>query len=143
MYSGPAFRRRTAVHFLRKGFAVMQKSQKYATIDAYIAAQPDEIRGLLQEMRAAVKRAAPHAEERMSWGMPTFRLGENLVHFAAAARHIGFHPTPSAITAFAGRLEGYKTGKVTVQFPCDRPIPYGLVEEMTRFRIREVMNKDR
>jgi uncharacterized protein YdhG (YjbR/CyaY superfamily) len=107
------------------------------TVDAYIAAQPSGVRALLDLMRATIRKAAPDAEEAMKYGIPTFVLGENLVHFAAARRHIGFYPTPSAITAFAKELSRYRSSKGAVQFPLDQRLPLGLVGRIVRFRVKE------
>ena len=127
--------------FISRGEGQMAETPKFSTAEEYIAAKPAEIQDRLHKMREAIRRAAPEAEERMSWRMPTFYLHENLVHFAAEKRHVGFHPTPSAILAFADRLKPYKTSKGTVRFPYNEPIPYDLVEEMTRFRVKEVRDK--
>ena len=102
-----------------------------ATIDEYIAAFPDDVQRLLQAMRETIKAAAPHAEETINYGMPTFRLKGNLVHFGAARHHIGFYPTPSAIEAFKEQLSAYKGAKGSVQFPLDQPLPLDLVAEIT------------
>ncbi|NCC34429.1 MAG: hypothetical protein EOM24_20805 [Chloroflexia bacterium] len=91
----------------------------------------------LQALRAAIRAAAPEAEEAISYQMPTFRLHGNLVHFAAFKGHIGFYPTPSGIAAFEERLARYKSSKGAVQFPLDEPLPLDLVAEMVRFRVAE------
>jgi uncharacterized protein YdhG (YjbR/CyaY superfamily) len=111
------------------------------TIDEYIAQYQAPVRGILQKIRETIQSAAPMATEKISYGIPTFFEGENLVHFAAAKRHIGFYPTPSGIGAFAGRLTDYHTSKGAVQFPLDQPIPYGLISEITAFRVNEAREK--
>ncbi len=110
-------------------------------IDAYIAAFPDDVQAILREMRRVIHDAAPQAEEAMRYGMPTFRLKGNLVHFAAFKHHIGFYPTPSAIEAFEKQLSPYKTSKGAIQFPLDQPIPYDLVRAITEFRVKQVTRK--
>ena len=108
-----------------------------ATIDAYIAAFPDDVQAILQQIRRIVHDAAPEATEAIAYGMPTFKLHGNLVHFAAFARHIGFYPVPSGIEAFQEELAAYKQGKGSVQFPLNRPMPYDLIRRIVEFRVRE------
>lgn len=115
----------------------MRKNQHSADIDAYIAGYPPNVQKLLQQMRTTIAKAAPMAEEAMAYGLPTFRLNGNLVHFGAFAKHIGFFPAPSGITNFAVKLKPYKTSKGTIQFPLDGPIPWDLVTEITKFRVVE------
>lgn len=110
---------------------------KFDTIDAYIAAQPESVRDILRRTRKAIAQAAPGAAETISYGMPTFKLGRNLVHFAANKAHLGFYPSPSGIEAFATELAGYKSSKGAIQFPFDQPVPYDLIEKITRFRVAE------
>ena len=110
-------------------------------IDEYIAAFPEAVQKLLMEMRATIRAAAPEAEEKISYQMPTFYLKGNLVHFAAYKNHIGFYPTSSGIAAFEQRLSAYKSSKGAVQFPLDQPIPYELVAEIVRFRVQENLAK--
>lgn len=121
--------------------AKVPEIQKFETIDAYIQAQPAEIQPIAVKIRNIINNTAPNAQERMSWQMPTFHFYENLVHFAVQKHHIGFYPSPSAITAFQDKLAEYKTSKGAVQFPYAKPIPYDLIEEMTRFRVNEVLAK--
>ena len=113
----------------------------FNSIDEYIAAFPEAVQKLLMEMRANIKAAAPEAEEKISYQMPTFYLKGNLVHFAAYKNHIGFYPTSSGIAAFEQRLSAYKSSKGAVQFPLDQPIPYELVAEIVRFRVQENLAK--
>lgn len=112
-----------------------------SVIDDYISASPEDIRGVLERVRAAIRNAAPDATETIRYGIPTFVLGENLVHFAAFTKHIGFYPTPSAIVAFRDQLSAYKSAKGSVQFPLDSPMPLELIEEIVRFRVKEVRRK--
>ncbi len=107
-------------------------------IDEYIAAFSDEIQANLVKLRATIKKAAPKAEEKMNYAIPTFFLGgKNLVHFAAYAKHIGFYPTPSGITAFAKELKPYSTSKGAVQFPLDKPLPLALITRIVKYRVAE------
>ena len=110
-------------------------------VDEYIAAFPSDVRDLLERMRSTIRRAAPHAEERISYGIPTFALKGNLVHFAAFKRHIGFFPGPSGVTKFKQELSAYKGAKGSVQFPFGKPIPLGLVSRIVKFRVRENLQR--
>lgn len=109
----------------------------FSTIDEYIAALPTEVQKILQELRATIKAAAPDAQEKISYQMPTFFLKGNLVHFAAHKKHIGFYPTPSGIEVFQAELSAYKGAKGSVQFPIDQPLPLDLVRRMVEFRVTE------
>jgi uncharacterized protein YdhG (YjbR/CyaY superfamily) len=87
---------------------------------------------------STILKAAPEASEAISYGIPTFKLnGRPLVYFAAWKNHIGFYPMPSAAKAFKRELSVYKQGKGSVQFPLDKPIPYGLVKKIVKFRVSE------
>jgi uncharacterized protein YdhG (YjbR/CyaY superfamily) len=111
---------------------------KARTIDEYIDMFPKEIQKTLSKMRQTIRKAAPGAVEVISYQMPTFKLnGRNLVHFAAFENHIGFYPTPSGIEAFDNELSKYKSGKGSVQFPIDKPVPYDLVRRIVLARVTE------
>ena len=88
-----------------------------------------------------IRFAAPGAQEKISYQMPTFYLNGNLVHFAAYAKHIGFYPTPSGIEKFKRELSEYKHAKGSVQFPQGEPLPVDLIEKIVRFRVEENLNK--
>lgn len=112
--------------------------KKVDCIDAYIADFPSHIQELLNQMRATIHKAAPKAEEAISYGMPTFKLHGNLVHFAAAKNHIGFYPAPSGIIAFEDELKDkYEYSKGAIQFPMDKKLPLALVAKITKFRAKE------
>jgi uncharacterized protein YdhG (YjbR/CyaY superfamily) len=107
-------------------------------IDEYIAAFSGKVQSNLVKLRATIKKAAPKAEEKMSYAIPTFFLGgKNLVHFAAYKNHIGFYPAPSAITAFSKELKEYKTSKGAIQFPVDKPLPLTLISKIVKYRVQE------
>ena len=108
-------------------------------IDGYIASFPAEVRGRLEEIRAIVRTTAPDAVETISYAIPTFDLdGEHLVHFAGFKNHVGFYPIPSGMEAFKEELSAYKTGKGSVQFPLDEPLPADLIRRIVIFRVGEV-----
>lgn len=112
--------------------------KKVATIDEYIALFPPNIQDLLNEMRKTIQETASLAQEAISYGIPTFKLNGNLVHFAAFKNHIGFYPGgTSAIEAFKEELSPYKQGRGSVQFPLDKPIPLQLVKKIVKFRVKQ------
>jgi uncharacterized protein YdhG (YjbR/CyaY superfamily) len=108
-----------------------------ASVDEYIAAFPPDVRVRLEAMRAAITRAAPGASEGISYRMPAYSLNGPLVYFAAHTAHIGLYALPKATEFFKDRLAAYPTSKGTIQFPFDRELPIGLIEEIVRFRVAE------
>jgi len=114
---------------------------KFEDIDSYIASFPEETRKLLQLLRITISKAAPQAKETINYGMPTFTLKGNLVHFAAFKNHIGFYPTPSGIEAFKNELSCYVGAKGSVQFPLSKPIPFDLISKIVEFRVKENLKK--
>ena len=111
-------------------------------IDEYIAFQEGEMQRLLKQMRETIQKAAPDAKETIKYAMPTYTMGGNLVHFAACKNHVGFYPTPSAITAFRKEIAKYESSKGAVQFPLTEKLPLKLVTDMVKFRVQEVKQKD-
>ena len=108
------------------------------TVDGYIASCSPKVQPLLQEVRRRLAALIPGAEERMSYGMPTFCLGENVVYFAVYKKHLGFYPTSSGISAFQGEFGSRKWARGSVQFPLNEPLPWDLIERMVEFRVKEV-----
>ena len=106
-------------------------------IDAYIAQYPPQLQEKLLSLKDAIEQAAPDAQQKISYQMPTYALQGNLVHFAVQTKHIGFYPGPSGIEAFADKLKDYKTSKGAVQFPLDKPLPLELIKEIVAFRVAE------
>jgi uncharacterized protein YdhG (YjbR/CyaY superfamily) len=117
--------------------------KKAANIDEYISGFPSDIQENLNKIRQVIKELAPAAQETISYGMPTFKLHGNLVHFAAFKEHIGFFPTPSGINAFKNELLLYDTSKGTIRFPLDKPIPFELIKKIVKFRVDEVFSKSK
>ncbi len=103
------------------------------TIDAYIKAQSEEVQLLLNQVRNTIRTALPGAEERISWKMPTYWSGHNIIHFAAFKKHIGVYPGENAMVRFAGRLTEYKTSKGAIQLPYDRQLPLELIAEIAKW----------
>jgi len=110
---------------------------KYNTVDEYIASYPREVQALLEQMRMTIKKAAPKAEECISYSMPAFKLNGMLVWYAAFKNHIGLYPRGSGIDVFAKELSKYKTSKGTVQFPLDKPLPLALIAKIVKYRVKE------
>jgi uncharacterized protein YdhG (YjbR/CyaY superfamily) len=106
-------------------------------VDAYMAALPEPQRSLLQQVRETIRKAAPDAEEVISYQMPAYRQNGMLVYFAANKNHIGFYPTSSGIATFAAELKEYQTSKGAVQFPWNQPVPFGLIHTIVSFRVAE------
>jgi len=110
-------------------------------IDGYIGSCPRNVRTMLEQVRATIRTAAPDATETIKYGIPTFVQNENLVHFAAFKKHIGFYPSPSGIIAFKEDLSRFKSAKGSVQFPLDEPMPLTLIARIVKFRVKEVRAK--
>lgn len=124
------------IHVTVKERAAADKS--FTTVDEYIATYPPEIQERMNKLREVINSCSPDIKEKISWGMATFVLNGNLVHFAGQKSHIGFHPCPSAIEAFSDSLKPYKTSKGTVQFKNNEPMHYELIRKMVEFRVKEM-----
>ncbi|MBR4473474.1 MAG: DUF1801 domain-containing protein [Oscillospiraceae bacterium] len=105
-------------------------------IDDYILAQDSAIQERLWAVYNAISTAIPDAEERISWQMPTFWKGRNIIHFAAGRKHIGIYPGPEAVEQFQPKLEGYKTSKGAIQFPNNKELPLNLIQEIALWSYR-------
>jgi uncharacterized protein YdhG (YjbR/CyaY superfamily) len=115
--------------------------QKINSINGYIEQFSPAIQKRLESLRQLIRKLAPIAQEAMKYGIPTFVLNGNLVHFAAFKEHIGFYPTPAGISAFKKELVKYKTSKGAIQFPLDKPLPITLIKKIVKFRIAENISK--
>ena len=115
----------------------------YKTVDEYISTFPKDIQSILKKFRQTIQKEAPKSIETISYGMPTFKLnGKNLVHFAAFKHHLGFFPTPSGIDALEKETKPYRTGKGTMQFPFDKPVPWELIKKVVKFRVVRSVGKE-
>jgi uncharacterized protein YdhG (YjbR/CyaY superfamily) len=112
-----------------------------ANINAYTRGFPVEVRQLLEKMRLTIRKAAPGAREKISYGIPAFELNGNLVSYAGYKKHIGFYPGAGAVAAFQKELSAYKKAKGTVQFPLDKPLPLGLVSRIVKFRVKQNLSR--
>lgn len=106
---------------------------KPQTIDNYIAAQEESIRPRLKQLRSIIHNAMPEVEETISWSMPTFWKGKNLIHFAAFKKHISLYPGDEATAAFAEKLSDYEVSKGTIRLPHDRDLPEELIEDIAKW----------
>ncbi len=117
--------------------------KNFKTIDSYIKTFPGDVEELLQKIRITIRKAAPKAEEAIKYGIPTFVLNGNLVHFGGFKNHIGFFPGPSGVKQFTTELKKYKTSKGTIQFQLDQAIPFTLIAKIVKFRVKENQNKSK
>jgi uncharacterized protein YdhG (YjbR/CyaY superfamily) len=108
-----------------------------ARVNAYIAGFPPDVRAVLRKMRATIRKAAPGAEEKISWGMPAYAQDGMLTFFAAFKAHVSFFPGPSGVEKFGKELAAYGTSKGTVRFPLGTRVPYGLIARIVKFRVKE------
>ncbi|MDN3724238.1 DUF1801 domain-containing protein [Aequorivita sp. SDUM287046] len=119
------------------------KGEKLENIDAYISTFSEEIQLILTSIRKRINSIAPKAEESMSYGMPAFKLnGKPLIYFGGYKNHIGFYALPSGNVAFKKELANYKTGKGSIQFPLEKPMPWKLIEKIVKFRMEEIQSKN-
>lgn len=107
------------------------------TIDEYISSYPIEHQEKMNDLKTLILEIAPQATQCMSWGMPTFKVNGNLVHFAMAKKHLGFYPGSSGVENFEHKLSSYKHSKGAIQFPLDKPLPMELIKEIIEFRLKE------
>jgi uncharacterized protein YdhG (YjbR/CyaY superfamily) len=115
---------------------------KPATVTEYINAAPKQAQKKLRELRAVLKKVAPHATETLKWGSPAFEEKRILFAYTAFKSHLNFMPTHPAIEPFQRELAGYLTGKDTIQFPYNRPLPKALIHKIAAFRVQQVREHD-
>jgi len=115
----------------------------YANIDEYIETSPEYLHELLQTMRQTIRETAPEAKEIISYGIPTFSLNGNLVHFGGFKDHIGFFPGAGAVEAFKEELSQYETSKGTIRLPLDKPLPLPLIRKIVNFRVQQNRDKQK
>ncbi len=117
--------------------------QSYGTVDEYIGGFPEKTQVILEKVRKTIQEVLPDAEERISYGIPTYTTkAGNVVHFGGYPGHIGFYPGPPSVSAFKEALAGYKTSKGTVQFQLDEPIPYDLIKKITQTSAKALSGSD-
>ena len=120
------------------------EAKNYKNTEEYILQFPKDVQIILKKIRETVLKTTPNAIESISYGMPAFKLnGKPLVYFAGYKNHIGFYALPSGTEAFKKELLNYKTGKGSIQFPLDKEMPWKLIEEIVRFRAKEIQQKSK
>jgi uncharacterized protein YdhG (YjbR/CyaY superfamily) len=113
-------------------------AEEFATVDDYISSFPLDVQAILQEVRRAIRNAAPAADEKISYQMPTIMLnGRKVVHFAAWKDHIGVYPIPTGDELFENDIAPYRGARSTARFPFSKPIPYDLLKRMVAFLVEE------
>ena len=110
---------------------------KPLTPQKYIDSFDKDTQAILNKISGIIKKSAPLATEKISYGMIGYYLKKPLIYFGAFKNHIGLYPTPSATTAFDLQLKPYKHGKGSIQFPLKDPIPYDLITKIIDYRIKE------
>lgn len=121
---GRAFQRENQSHYCGKA---------PETVEEYIAVWPEDIQLYLRAVREAIRAALPDAQEKISWGMPTYWKQHNIIHFAGSKKHIGLYPGPEAVEAFRGQLKDYQTSKGTIRFPYEKPLPLELIAQIAKW----------
>jgi uncharacterized protein YdhG (YjbR/CyaY superfamily) len=122
------------------GRKTVQSEKQFETIDEYIKTFPKDVQTILGKMRQTIRRAAPEAEETISYQIPTFKLnGNSIAHFAAFKKHIGLYPPAPGV--FKKEVSAYEGPKGNLRFPTDKPIPYDLVTRIVLFRKKEILGK--
>ncbi|TDO73646.1 uncharacterized protein YdhG (YjbR/CyaY superfamily) [Flavobacterium chryseum] len=116
-------------------------TKKPKNIDEYIGSFDNDVQEILEKVRDTIQKAAPEAKEKISYSMPAFEQNGIVVYFAAFKNHIGLYALPSGHEAFKEELSKYKTGKGSVQFPLDKPMPFDLITKIVKFRVKENREK--
>lgn len=121
----------------------MAKMKAFSTADAYIKSFPPKVQKGLRAIRRTIRKHAPKATEKMAYGIPTFHLGKNLVHYGAFKTHFSFFPTSSGVAAFKKELGKYDVSKGTIRFPFGKPVPHMLIAKIVRFRVKQCVRDTR
>lgn len=117
--------------------------EKFKSIDDYISRFPVATQKMLTAIRGTIGKNIPGAEETISYGIPTFKVnGRSVIYFAGFKKHIGLYPVPTGNKTFDKAFSSYKTsGKGTIQFPLDKPIPHALISRILKYRLKENAEK--
>ncbi len=110
-------------------------------VDEYIAGFPKDVQAVLLRVRKTIRSAAPAAEEKISYQIPTYALKGSFLSFAAYKKHIGIYPAPTGSERFNKELSAYRAEKSTVRFPLDGPIPYDLITEIVKLRVKDNLKR--
>ena len=114
----------------------------FQTIDEYIGTFPKSVQAILEKLRQTIRQAAPGAEEVISYQIPAFKRHGYLVYFAGWKQHVSLYPVPKGDKAFKKEVSSYQTGKGTLQFPLDQPLPLGLIQKLVKYRLKENLKKE-
>jgi uncharacterized protein YdhG (YjbR/CyaY superfamily) len=118
------------------------KKSGFASMDAYIATFPPDVQKTLKKVRSTIKAAAPKAEEAISYGIPTFKMhGKYVIYFAGWKNHISIYPVPAGDEVFQKEIEPYISGRGTLKFPLDKPIPFKLITQMVKLQLADNLEK--
>jgi uncharacterized protein YdhG (YjbR/CyaY superfamily) len=113
-------------------------------VKEYIAMFPKETQTVLKQIQSTIKKAAPGAKQKISYGIPAFTLNDrNLIYFAGFKNHTSIYPAPRGHEKFKEELSKYKGGKGTIQFPIDEKLPLGLITRIVKFKIKESNEKEK
>lgn len=115
---------------------------KAKTVSEYINQAPKDVQKKLRELRSILKEAAPKAEESIRWGTPAFSYQRILFTYAVYKKHIGFYPTPAVLQAFEKELASFETGKGSIKFSLDKPLPTALIKRIAKYRVKELKERD-
>jgi uncharacterized protein YdhG (YjbR/CyaY superfamily) len=121
--------------------ATITKKEAIKTVDEYIKPFPPAIRAMLNKIRQIIRETAPEAEEKISYGIAGYKYHGMLIYFAGFTNHVSIYPAPREAETFKEELAAYKGGKGTVQFPLDKPLPISLIKRITKFRLKENLEK--
>lgn len=115
--------------------------KNFKSVDDYIASAPAEVHKRLKDLRQLIKESAPQAQEKIGYGMPAYMLNGPLIYFAAFKDHIGLYPTSSKLETEIQEAARFRTGKGTLQFPLDQPLPLSLIRKIVEYRVQENSQK--
>ena len=119
------------------------KKATFTSMDEYIASFPEDVQKILEELRRTIQAAAPEAEEKISYNIPTFTLnGKYLIYFAGWKNHISIYPIPTGSEAFNKQVSKYVEGKGTLKFPLNKPIPLTLITKMVKLKVTENLKRN-
>lgn len=117
---------------------------KFQTVDEYIDTFPKPVQGILKTVRRTIRKAAPGAEETISYQIPAFKLdGKYVVYFAGWKQHVSLYPVPRGDKAFKKEISSHQTGKGTAQFPIDQPLPFKLIQKIVKYRLKENLEREK
>ena len=121
----------------------MAARTKFKTVDEYFSSLPANTRSIMVELRKEIKKIVPEAEEAISYNIPAFKFHGMLIWYAAFKEHVSLFPKTTAIKIFSKELAKYEVSKGTIQFPVNKPIPFGLITKIVKFRVKENLEQEK